>query len=77
MTVVVANLEKRELVIRVPDEKSLRISRLSLTRKGKELVGNCQRSAGFAIAERLRIEWPESEARAIVSFLEQVCSFDV
>ena len=75
MIVVVANLEKRELVKRIPDEENIRILRLCLTRKGEELASVSQASAGVMIAAPFRIAMPEAESRAIASFLEQVGSF--
>jgi DNA-binding MarR family transcriptional regulator len=74
MTVVVTNLEKRELVKRVPHEENLRVLRLSLTRSGEQLAGACEEVAGAAIVERLRFEWPKGEARAIVAFLQHVAT---
>jgi len=74
MVVVVANLEKRELIKRIPDGESLRILRLSLTRTGEALAGASQDSAALAILEPLRFELPEAEARAIVGFLQRVGS---
>ncbi len=75
MTVVVANLEKRELIRRLPDEENLRILRLRLTRDGEALGVAAEEKARSAIPKPLLSERPEAEARAIAAFLQQVASY--
>ncbi len=74
MSVVIANLEKKELLVRAGDEGNLRILRLALTSKGAEVLAKAQTAVEAALKTPITSAAASADLGPVIAFLKALAS---